>query len=119
METIKTTLITGILVLSGTSAFAGTAVDAQPDTTPSVVTRQVHVVKAPTLIKAGHFASNTMKRRVTKVMIEPVETLVARQASTSDHNRFLYQASKHANTNTKTYRPSAPKSETMPNLFKK
>ena len=109
------------MALSCTSAFAETAPDTStaPQTSYSDVERQTHVVKAPVLIEADHQMSETVKRGINKVLIKPLDTLVAKEASSSDHNHFLYQRGKHANTKTKTYRPSAPKSEGMPNLFKK
>lgn len=112
MKLIKTTIVTGILALSGTTAFAGTA-DTSVNTHET--TRQVHVVKAPVLIKT----STVDTRKVNRVVIEPVETLVARNASTSDHSPFVFQTGKHANTKSKMYRPTAPKFKSMPNLFKK
>ena len=112
MKLIKTAIVTGILVLSGTSAFAGTA-DTSVNT--SETTRQVHVVKAPVLIKTSTLAP----RKVKRVVIEPVETLVARDASTSDHSPFVFKTGKHAETKSKTYRPDVSKTASMPNLFAK
>lgn len=119
---MKIVLLASLLVLTGTSAFAGPAPDTstiQTNGTPNVETHQVAVVKAPVPLSVNVEASTPAKRRVSLISIEPVEALAAREASTSDHNHFLYQLGKHANTKTKTYRPSAPKSEDMPNLFKK
>lgn len=122
MKTITTAMVTGILVLSGTSAFAGTTPEALPiksNATNNLVIRQTHAVQAPTLIETGRTAAQAKKRRVTKVEIKPLDTLVAREALSSEHNHFLYRLGKHANTKTKTYRPSTPTAADMPNLFRK
>ena len=113
MRILKTAIIAGLLTLTSTSAFAGT----QADTTivKSNMT-QVQTVKAPVLLEAGYYAPKTVKRRVTRVQVNPVQTPVAREASTSDHGPFVYKFGK--NTKTKTFRPAAPKSAAMPNLFK-
>ncbi len=119
---MKIVLLASLLVFTGTSAFAGPSPNtstSQNNDTPNVETHQVAVVKASVPLRADVEASTPAKRRVSQISIEPVEALAAREASTSDHNHFLYQLGKHANTKTKTYRPSAPKSEGMPNLFKK
>lgn len=105
----NTILIAGLFSLMSTSAFAGTAADTSY--VPSDVTRAVHVVKAPIALKAS------TKLRVKRVVIEPVKTMVARDASTSDHSRFVFKTD--ANSAAKTYRPVKPKSVSMPNLFKK
>ena len=112
MKLIKTAIVTGILVLSGTSAFAGTA-----DTSFNTVetTRQVHIVKAPVLLETR---VNT-PRKIKRVVIQPVDTLVVRDASTADHSPFVFQTGKHANTKSKMYRPAMTKTKAMPNLFKK
>lgn len=113
MKIVKTAIVTSILALSSTSAFAASSA-VQSD-----VTRQVHVVKAPVLIETGVYAPKTTKRRVKRVVIEPVESLAARDASTSDNSPFVYKLGKRENTKTKTFRPAASKSDAMPNLFKK
>jgi len=112
MKLIKSAIATGILVLSGTSAFAGTA-DTSVNT--SEITRHVHVVKAPVLLETRL----ATPRKIKRIVIEPVETLVARDASTADHSPFVFQTGKHANTKSKMYRPAMPKTKAMPNLFKK
>lgn len=122
MKTIITAMVTGILVLSGTSAFAGTAPEAlhiESNATNNVVIQQTHAAKTPTLIETGRTAAQAKKRQLNKVEIKPLDTLVAREALSSEHDHFLYRLGKHANTKTKTYRPSTPKAADMPNLFKK
>lgn len=115
-----TTVIAGLLTLISTSAFAGSEMDltnVKSENAHSNLTYQSHVVKTPALLETGYHASKTVNRRVNRVVIEPVEVLVAREVSTSDHNNFLYQAGK--NTSTKTYRPAKSQAAGMPNLFKK
>jgi len=115
-----TTVIAGLLTLISTSAFAGSEMDltnVKSENTYSASTYQTHVVKAPVLLEASYHAPKSVKRRVSRVVIEPVEVLVAREASTSDHSNFLYQAGK--DTNTKTYLPAESQASGMPNLFKK
>ena len=113
MRILKTTIVAAVLTLTSTSAFAGTQATATPQ---SDTARQVHVVKAPVLMKAGYYAPKTVTRKVTRVVVEPVETLVARDASTADHSPFVFKTGKKVNT--KTFRPVAAKSADMPNLFK-
>lgn len=114
MRILKTSIIAGLLTLVSTSAFAGSdTLTAAPQANAAIT--QSHAVKAPVLIDAGYYAPKTVKRRVTRVVVEPVEALVARQASTSDHGAFFYKYTKR--TNTKTYRPAASTSQAMPNLF--
>ena len=117
MKIVKTVIVTSILAIGSTSAFASPS----PDTSSvqPAMTEQSHAVKAPVLIETGIYAQKASKRRVAKVVIKPVETLVAREASTSDHSPFIYKRGQHAKTNTKTYRPSTPKTKSMPNHFKK
>jgi len=88
----------------------------QSAATPTLATHQAKTVKAPVLIDASFYAPKTVKRRVNRVRITPVDAPVAREASTSDHGPFVYKFGK--NTKTKTFRPVAPKSQGMPNLFK-
>jgi len=118
---IKTTsAIAGLLTLISTSAFAGSEMNVtnvSSETTRPAVTRLVHVVKAPVLLDAGYNTPKTAKRRVNRIVIEPVEALVARDASTGDHSPFIFQVGK--NTSTKTYLPAKSQDAGMPNLFKK
>ena len=96
-----------------TSAFAGTTTDAS--FVKSDTTRSVHIVKAPVLLKAA--TTKTTKLRIKRVVVEPVQPLVARDASTADHSPFVFKTD--MNPKTKTYRPEAVKSASMPNLFTK
>lgn len=110
MKLIKTAIAASILALSSTSAFAGTG-DTSANTAETV--RQVPVVKAPVLLKTQSYTS----RKIKRIEIQPVETLVARDASTSDHSPFVFKTAKHKNTKTKTFRPSVSNAKSMPNLF--
>ena len=116
MKTIKTTVVTLALSLISTSAFAGSeavATPAQFSEISPVSTPTRHVVKPAVLIDAAPHTN----RRIVRVVKEPIEAPVARDASMSADSHFVYKYGK--NTNSKTYRPVTPKSASMPNLFKK
>ena len=106
-----TIAIAGLFSLMSTSAFAGTATNAS--FVKSDTTRAVNVLKAPVLLKA----STAKKLRIKRVVIEPVTTMVARNASTADHSAFVYKTD--MNPRSKTYRPAVSNSASMPNHFKK
>ena len=122
MKIIKTVTIAGIITLSHTSVFAQTAPDTsvtEANKEHKVAEHESHADNIPTLKEAAYHPPETAETRVNKVVIKPLDTLVAKDASSNDHNHFLYQINKQANTKTKLYRPSTPKSEGMPNHFKK
>ena len=112
---IKTTSATAAIVaLISTSAFAGNATNAP--VMKSDVTPKAHVVKAPVLLDVS--ATKTKTLRINRVVIQPVEALVVREASTVDQGTFVYKAEK--NTKAKTYHPAVSnKSARMPNRFTK
>jgi len=115
MKMIRTAIVAGILTLISTSAFAGnetTITATQSNDTRSVVTRQAHVIKAPVLLSA-----KTKTRRVTRVVVEPVETLVARDASMNSDSSFVFKRGKKVNT--KMFSPTDSNSKSIPNLFQK
>ncbi len=101
--------------MAATSAFAndGTSAPA-PTVTPVIASSNAIVlpVKAPVLLER-----RAPSRKVVRVIHEPVAIPVAREASMTVGERFIFTSPK--NTNTKMYRPAAPKHASMPNLFKK
>lgn len=111
MTKLTTALITGLLTLAGTSAFAADQVPA-----PAVATTTSYAkflpVKAPVLL-----SERAPSRRIVKIVKEPVAMPVASKANMSASTRFVFTSPK--NTNTKTYKPATPKNAAMPNLFNK
>ena len=108
-----TTVIAALATLVSTSAFAGTATNTSYVKSDAV--NNVHLVKAPVLLEA--YAPKTKKLRIKRVVIQPVEALVARDASTADNSAFVFKTDK--NPKTKTFRPAVSNAATMPNLFTK
>ena len=106
MKIIKTVIAAALLSFISTSAYA-----ANVETSTHTAVQKVHVVKAPVLL-----STKTTKRRITRVVIEPVDQPVARDVSMTADNHFVFKSSK--NVNTKTFRPSTTTSKAMPNLFK-
>jgi len=109
MKIIKTAIVAGFLTLISTSAFAGNGTDITA--VQSDATRHAELVKAPVLL-----SSKTKKRRITRVVIEPVKAPVARDVSMTSDGRFVFKSSKAVNT--KTFRPTATTAKAMPNLFR-
>jgi hypothetical protein len=125
MKTIKTIIFVSVLV-----GVCPSAVSYDPETTPiktdktpqeKVVqtesTQNDHDVKMPVLIDPNPYNSQGVDRRVTRVIYEPIETPIARDASMSTESQFVFKNGK--NTNTKTFRPENTASASMPNKFKK
>lgn len=115
MKIIKTSC--AVMLLSGFSGAAFAADPVAPVLTDRAETKSVHPVTAPVLIDANPYGKATEARRIIRVVKEPVDTLVARDASTSSDRHFVFKNGKQ--TKTKSYKPNVTKSATMPNKFKR
>lgn len=112
MTKISTMILAGSLALACSSAFANEGANAS-----AVQTKTVTVPKADAPVKAPVLLDRRAPSRlVVRVVHEPVAAPRARKAAMTETTRFIFTSPK--NTNTKTYRPAAPKRVTMPNHFR-